>query len=40
MVQDLVKEGLMERAGPRNQPNAQVFVKHKSETKARASTQC
>ena len=34
MVQALVKEGLMERAGPGDQPNAQVFVKHKFETKA------
>ena len=34
MVQALVKEGLTERAGPGDQSNAQVFVKHKFETKA------
>ena len=34
MVRALVKDGLMEMAGPRDTPNAQVFVKYKSELKA------
>ena len=34
MVQALLKEGLMEEAQPGDQPNAQVFIKHNSDTKA------
>ena len=34
MVQALLKEGLMEEAQPGDEPDTQVFVKHKSDTKA------